>query len=279
MSYTKEKTTLIEAGMDPYQAEMYLILVQNGELDVPGILEHTEVSRTTVYDALTALMADEYVLYRKEGRSALYSPAHPTKILSLLEAKRQELAVLEQTAKEHVRTLVGAYNVSMSKPGIQYFEGIDQLKDVLFDSLKSGKQIYTFINNETTAAFAKAIDEQYVQERKKRGIKKKIIMLDNATSRSYAARLHDDLTEIRFISEERYPFEGASEIYDGSISYLIATEKHISATLIKHPMIAKMHKALFEHAWDHATPFSPLADASNRSNPNTLSAQSSDAQR
>ena len=115
--------TLETAGLEPIVAEIYLILVENGELTVPKVLEHTDLSRASIYDALAELLAKEYVEYRKEGRNAFYRPVHPNKLFGLIEDKKREVALLEGEMGETVSSLVGAYNLANNKPGVQYFEG------------------------------------------------------------------------------------------------------------------------------------------------------------
>src|SRR3990167_3866587 len=111
--------TLIAAGMEPVVAEIYLVLIQNGELTVPQILEKTTLSRASVYDALTLLVAQDYVGYRKQGMHAFYKPGHPNKLFELIEQKKRDVALLEGEVKETVSSLIGTYNLTQHRPGVR----------------------------------------------------------------------------------------------------------------------------------------------------------------
>lgn len=241
---------LTNAGLNPSDAEIYDILVQNGEMTVPRIQEKTSLSRASIYDSLNNLLAKDYIEYRKEGRNAFYRPNHPNKLFGLIEEKKQNLVVFSQEMEEAIRQMTGAFNLANNKPGVRFFEGGEGLKEALYHSLEENQPIYTFVDSRTVEKYAKSIDEKYVYERIKRGIKKQIIMTDSVGSKQYLKGMHKQLTEAKLIDPKDYPFEIAVEIYGDNVSYLSITDKQQNAFVIKNKNIADFHKSMFNFIWN-----------------------------
>lgn len=243
------QTILERAGMDPKSSEIYLILVQNGESTVPDILQHTELSRATVYDMLSYLIAEDFVTYRKEGRVAYYAPVHPNRLFALFEQKKQDLALLEQDMKVAVQSLSGSYSLGQHRPGVRYFEGVEGIKEILEDSLTSREEIYTYADIEAIVTYIDDINTEYVEKRDALGIKKKAIIADTSFSREYLRTYHIETTDIRFLGAGTMPFHNVMQIYDDKISYITLTEHAIVGVIIQDAAIANMHKSLFLFSW------------------------------
>jgi sugar-specific transcriptional regulator TrmB len=244
------KEILIKSGMDPAIADTYLTILELGESTGPAIHAKTTLSRASVYNSLQYLLVGGYIEYRKVGRIAYYSPVHPQKLETLLQEKKRETALLEGEMNNTIHSLTGIYNLTKNKPGIRFFEGQEGLREALYHSLNAKETIYTFINNDLAVKYAKQIDEEYVRERTKRGIKKKIILCDTPSAREYVASLNNELTEAKLLDSTKYPFNVALEIYDNTLSYLSADDKNSIAFLIEHAEVANFHKTIFQYFWD-----------------------------
>ncbi|MFH1286629.1 MAG: helix-turn-helix domain-containing protein [Candidatus Magasanikbacteria bacterium] len=241
--------TLIDAGLEPVVAEIYLILVENGESTVPQVLQHTTLSRASVYDALADLLSREYVEYRKEGRNAFYRPVHPNKLFGLLEEKKREVALLEGEMGETVRSLIGSYNLAQNKAGVRFFEGEDGMQAILEDSLTSKETILTFADIEAITKHINEVNKAYVKKRDNLGIKKRAIIADTPFARDYLKTYHVDTTDIRFIGGEAHPFKNVMQIYDGKVSYLTLTKEKMVGVIIQDQEVYDMHRSLFEYIW------------------------------
>ena len=60
--------TLTNLGLEPLASTIYLLLIKEGELSVSLIQKHTNLSRTSIYEGLSVLLANSLVEYRKEGK-------------------------------------------------------------------------------------------------------------------------------------------------------------------------------------------------------------------
>lgn len=240
--------TLIQAGLDPSSASIYIYLAENGEQGVPAIMVATSLSRAGAYDALNLMVAQGYVEYRKTGRNAYYKAAHPTKLLGLAEERQRETALLTKEMEGVVTQLTGAFNLGNAKPGVRFFEGQAGLKQALWDSLNTKDTIYTTTNATFSTPFAEELNKEYVAERLRRKVKKKILVFGSDNTPSAPP---DQITETKKMSQP-LAHDIAVEVYDDTISYLTVTKDTAVAFLIKNPAIAAYHRAVFEALWKQA---------------------------
>lgn len=249
--------TLLKVGLEPTVIEVYLILIENGEMMVPQILAKTTLSRATVYDALPLLLAKDFIEYRKEGRVAYYKPAHPNKLLTLLEEKKREVALLEGEMKETVRSLTGTFNLALHKPGVRFYEGIEGIKEVLWDSLQTTGEIFTMGDLETFVKHSKPIHDEYLAERKKRNIAKKAIMVDSPFNREFLANYDFQLTAIRLMTDS-LPIMFSSTIitiYNDRVSFVTFSNDSMVGLIVQEKFIHDCQKSIFDYLWNKSQPF------------------------
>src|SRR3989304_10490683 len=130
------KQFLPQAGLTENQAFIYEILVKNGPMSAGAVCKKTPLKRGLVYKILDELTEIGLVEKREKPREvAIFSPAHPLKIKALAK-EREEKAKAAQAALEGVLPkIISDFNLSISKPGVQFFEGLDGIKQVLEDTL------------------------------------------------------------------------------------------------------------------------------------------------
>lgn len=243
--------TLTKTGLDPSTAEVYLILANGGEMTVPQILEKTEVSRATVYDSLDELAAFGAIERRKAGRVAYYKAAHPNTLLTLIDQKKRDMALLEGEMKDTIKTIIGSYNLANQKPGVRFFEGKEGIREVTRDSLRATETIYTFADMEAIDKYASDMNKEYVADRIKLKIPKKLITLDTPYLRNRYKSAPPDarLMEVKFLPGNVSPFKTSMQIYNDTVSYSTLMENKQIGMIITDPFIAQMHRSLFEHLW------------------------------
>ncbi|MFA5995615.1 MAG: helix-turn-helix domain-containing protein [Patescibacteria group bacterium] len=243
--------TLNACGFTTTDIEIYLLLCQAGKIDVTRLINKSRFSRVTVYEALHALEKQGLVEYKKAGRSVFYQITHPHALMMVAEKKKQEAELIAHDIQKHIEQLTGLYNISIGKPGIQFFEGEAGLKQALYDSLKTHDTIYTYVNEDIIQQYGKQMNQEYVMERLKRRIHKKIIMVDTPAAHTVNTETVNAFTKIKFLPANKYQFDIAMEIYDDTISYLTVHQDHLMAFVISHPGVTRQQKKLFEFVWQH----------------------------
>jgi len=248
---TQIEVSLIKLGLEPSAAEIYLLLINNGELSVSDILRKTNLSRTTVHDVLVLLVFKEFVEYRKQGRHAYYKPAHPSKLNDLIQENKRVFEKNQTEFDEILQNITGAYNITSNKPGIKFYEGENQFEEVFMENLKATETIYSYVNRDAVTTQHKKSLDKYVSEIIKRNIKEKLICADTPDARALKARLSEDKqTQVKLLPAEKMPFSSGMDIYNNKIAYSTYKGEKSITVIIEDPEIYRIHRQTFEVLWN-----------------------------
>lgn len=247
---------LVQAGLSGEQARLYESLIKNGPSPASDAARRAKVSRTLGYKVLGELIALGLVNKREDaGKVALFTAAHPLKLKELIE-KREREAKDAFTALEGVLgQMTSEYNIAGGRPGVQFYEGDEGVRKILEDSLTSKTEILQYADVEIIETRFKKINEDYLRTRAKRGITKKLIVIDSDfTRRLYATVTEEAKSEVRAIEKSDVPFDVALQIYDGKISYLTLRAETPIGVIIADQSIYEMHRHLFLTLYAQAKP-------------------------
>ncbi len=242
---------LIKTGLSADQAKMYEVLLKGGSMPASKAAMKAGLKRGLGYKVIEQLM--EMGLVEKIDRKvALYIATHPSKINELIQKKTNELKITEASLSGTLGLMISDYNLNSGKPNIRFFEGESGVKKVLEDSLYSREEILSYSDIISIQKYIKNINEWYVDQREKKGILKRAILLDTPEARKVLASYHKEITNIKLIKLSTMPFESIMQIYDGKVSYITLSEKEMIGVIIENQAIYEMHKALFGFTWDKA---------------------------
>jgi len=254
-------TLLLKAGLTATQADTFAYLLEFGEQKASIVAKKIQRPRGVAYKALDELLELELVeKIEKSGKIATFRPIHPAKLEKFFENKEKQAKKDKEQFFASLPDLVSLYNLSTQKPGVTYFEGDEGIIKILEDGLTSNTDIYMYGDVDTSMKYASEINKLYGEKRKKVGIKKKTLVPDTPFARKYLKEYNTEITEVRFMPKEFFPFPTSStlEIYDGKLSYLTIDEKTKIGVLLHDRNIFILHKQLFEFAWSQAKTFEQL---------------------
>ena len=243
------KIILQQAGFEPSVAKIYINLVTNGEQTATDIIKNTGLSRAGVYDAINILLANDYVLYRKQGKNAFYKAEHPNNLHRLIEKKKEESRLLETQMKEAIESLSGSYNLSNNKPGVRLLEGEEGIRESIFDTLLATETIYTYANVEDINKFFAHLNKEYKKEREKKALKKLALIPNTPENIEYMKKFSSKYTVMRVLPKGVKPFTTSLQIYNNKSSYLTLRKDNIIAIIIEDKDLTEMNKHLFEYIW------------------------------
>ena len=242
---------LEKIGLNKSQSKIYSTLLNNGELKGSEIAKETKISRQLTYKVLDELIDINLVKKNdKDGSVATFEITHPVNLEKLLIKKENEIKKSQEELKLVINNLTSDYNLISGEPGVKVFEGVDGIKKVLEDSLKTKGEILTYADVEPLIRHIKELNDDYVQKRLKLGIKKRALVLDTEFARKYMKENYKGkVTDTRFISNDEIPpFSAFVEIYDDKISYITFNNQKLIGIIIQNSEIAKINKYLFEFA-------------------------------
>lgn len=133
---------LIDCGLTPEQAKIYIYLIENGFSPAKVISAKTGIGRALTYKVLDQLSRANLVEKREDiGKIALFGPGHPQKVTEMLETRRKKLEEVSHDASQVINVLSSQYNALVGKPNVQSFEGVEGMKKVHEAILSLGKDI------------------------------------------------------------------------------------------------------------------------------------------
>lgn len=254
------KDLFISSGLSENEAVIYEYLLKHGKVKAGEIIKNTDLKRGIVYLVLADLIRKNLVTEEKVGSKGSrgkaivseFSPNHPESLRSYLEEEEKRLKKAENNLESNFSALISDFNLTSGRPGVRYFEGLQGVKKVLWDTLTSKETLYSYSDIEAIVKYIDKVNLEYVKEREKREIKKKAILIDSPFARNYLGGYHTTITENKFVDAKLFPFNSLMQIYDGKVAYVTLSEKNMIGVIIEDKNIYQMHKSLFEFTWLHA---------------------------
>lgn len=240
---------LLQTNLNPTQAEILECLYGLKDSKASEIASKIDKSRTIVYKELEELNRLGLVLKKERpNQPTVFQAEHPSALNKIIEKRELELKKDKELLTSYLPDMISHYNLRQSKPGVRYFEGEEGVWKILNDTLESKTEILTIADVEAVELYLKEINQEYVRQRNRKGIKKRLLALDSAY-----ARIHfhnpSEHTDVKLAKLQIDPFSTSLQIYDGKIAYITMTETQLSGTIIEDKNIYSMHKALFDYTW------------------------------
>ena len=175
-----DKSILKEIGLTDYESDLYVALLEHGQISAYELAEKTGMYRQATYDALNRLIEKGFVSSVKDGKAQLYQAANPELILEYLNEKtenfKQLLPALNKLNKRSQEPLVVETYKGKNITRIALRDIINNLKDK-----KEGKELLcTAVDESIPFAKYKTTLEQYERDLLHYGIKERIIIKEGA---------------------------------------------------------------------------------------------------
>ncbi len=251
MSHEVHYPILEKIGLSTGEALIFELLLEKGRSKASDLVDPSGLGRGNAYNILNSLR-EKGLIQVIEGKQQLYETVDPSRLRKILDLKVRETERLSSEFEEELGNLQSAFQLSVGKPVIELFEGIDGLEKAIFDTLTSKTEILTYIDVNAFTPEQSAINKRYVRARIQKQIHKRIIVADTPEARAFFQDQNSPYTQIAFISHFPTSFETALEIYDGSISHLTLSKTKKIAVIIRDPSMYDFHRKQFEYVWSQA---------------------------
>ena len=233
---------LIEYGLTPKQAKVYLAALQLGAASVQDIALAAKTERTNAYDAIEALITKRLMSASSEGKKKIYLAEPPQILNNLLREKQEHLEYI-------LPELESLYNVSEHKPKIRYYSGIEGYRSVYEDTLtcKSKLLFGIYSVKDITDVLGVAYVDEMVERRVRAGITLRIIRSqEKELSGLYPPKAYE-LREVK-MAPQGMIFPIITFVYDNKVIYL-SSKKELFGMIIESADVASAHKNYFDAVW------------------------------
>lgn len=239
------KEILKEIGLTEYESEIYLALLQYGQISAYELAEKTGLYRQATYDALNRLIEKGYVSSSKEGRVQLYKAIDPQLILEYLNEKTESF-------KDILPGLIKLNEESKQPLVVETYRGKNVLrisfKDIINVLKKFGGEnlctsVDEFFPFETfPASRKKTIYDQYGRDLLKNGFKERVII-----KKGVKKMFRRGTTRYRYVSEKYFNVNPV-QVYGDSVQiFLWGNPDHL--IIIRNKDIADSFRKQFELIW------------------------------
>ncbi len=141
ISIMDELDIIKKAGLNEAQAKIYYTLMMNGALLPAKLAELSGESRENVYNILRKLEGMGVVV-KTDDKKTTYRAANPSMLETLAENRRKVVAKNERVVKDGMSMLLNAFYANNEMPGSRTLEGIEGVKEVYLDVLRTKKDVY-----------------------------------------------------------------------------------------------------------------------------------------
>ncbi|MFH1608816.1 MAG: helix-turn-helix domain-containing protein [Patescibacteria group bacterium] len=248
----QEENILIQAGLSGEQAQAYQALLEKGPQRASDLSKWTGIKRGLIYKVLEQL--ESMSLVSKKGGTgtvAVFSPSHPSLLLSNIERKEKEVALTKEMLTSSIGSLSSKYNLITGKPNVQFFEGEDAIEKITGDYPENETEIRQWIDINLANKEIQEKFKEYLEKRIKKGISKRMILPNNQKSEEYAKNAIE-MTKIR-IEKNIQNLPTAVQVYDNKVTILTLEENKKIGLIIEDSSIALTLKNIFDSGWEKLT--------------------------
>jgi len=236
---------LEQAGLNQKEAKIYLASLKLGEATIQQIAKKSGVKRTSIYNLVDDLVKRGIIEVVTRGNKRKFVAANPATLRKMV-LKRTK--IFEETFPQ----LEMLFGQAKFKPRVRFYEGIEGIKTVFNDTLLEKKEIKAFSDYNRAYRFLGGFAYSYIAERVKLGIFAKVISYQNRIARDFKARDKKSLREIRFLPEDKFPFDIEINIYGSKVAFMTFSEDNPAGVIIEHPDITRSMESIFDLAWEYA---------------------------
>jgi len=232
--------TLIDYGLRPKQAKVYLATLQLGSGPILKIARQAGLARSTTEIVLASLLEKGLVSYFKKKRVKYFSADDPHTIIGTMKEKT---TIMERALPK----FMAVYGSSKTRPSVRFYEGKAGIKIILEEILNEAKNLMSIGSPDDLFSTIESFPE-FVKKRLELKIPIKVIMKDSAKARERKNLGPQQLREAR-LTPEQYEYHGTFYIWNDKIAMISLTEE-LSAIVIESKELAQMQKAAFNFMWD-----------------------------
>jgi len=236
--------TLTRAGLTRSQAKGYLALVENGALTPTALANKTGETRTNSYAIVEKLVALGLAT-KKDTKKALYMPLHPNNLELLAEKRRRTVEKNEQIVKKNIPSLIEMFYTNSEMPGSRTLAGIDGIKEVYNDTLRTKQDIYLLRTTADIGILGEDFLNKYRIKRAKLGINTYALTPDTPVAKLNAKDDRGMLFHRTLMPTDIYTAPVEIDVYGNKVA-LIAFGETQMATIIDSPPIAEAIRQILQ---------------------------------
>ena len=245
---------LIDLGLSQEEAKVYLAILELGGSYASNIARKAGIHRATCYHILNNLKTKGFINSYTKDKAQWFNADNPSRII---EMERLRL----QHAQDLVPQLLSIANAITFKPKIRFYEGVEGVKNVFEDILKTkDKEVLGYTNIGALGVLLTDYFKEYCRKKIQRKLKTRYISPAtkegvDIVEKYYPKNYNKDLVEILLVNKKEFYFENEISIYENKVAIFSLNPDEVIGILIESATFAKSMRSIFDLAWLGATSF------------------------
>jgi len=243
---------LSNIGLTEKSFELYTLLLKLGEVPVLTLIKESGYKRATIYKTLYSLENVGMVTKKDINKVIHFKPEPPQKLLEITERRYSDMNRVLKDIQGIIPELNSHYILSIEKPLVSTFEGVEGIKKIYEDTLKDKQSIFAVLQtSEVEPELFNWLNKVYTKKRKELGINADVILSSGYWSKGYIDQINkNDLGSTRLVPEKEFPFKLEINIYGNKVAFINYKKGGaLIGIIINNPLIATTMKAMFDLAW------------------------------
>ncbi|MBX7143915.1 MAG: hypothetical protein K1X79_05640 [Oligoflexia bacterium] len=234
---------LLSLGLAEHEASTYLAMLSLGQTSVLRISRASGVKRTTIYSVIESLQQRGLVRLEQRGFKRYFVAEAPEKLESILEQRRDALhAALPE--------FQAVYNLGASDSLIKYYHGVEAVKSVYEDLLRSVKpgDDYLIVSNpDQWFKLAPEFFTDFLARRARMPLKVRTLFQEDEWGRQRQKSGIDSNQEIRFLPKGTSLTTNLVIVPTRVVVHQLIPP--VMAIVIENRSIIQLHRETFEIMW------------------------------
>lgn len=240
--------SLQSLNLTPKEIKFFLACFKVGPATINEVTKESKLERSTAYIIAEDLIAKGFIKEDLKSYKKIIYTVEPKDLLRMVAGKQRSLRRQELELEENLPDLQSLYQASEFRPKAKVFEGNNGLISVWKDILSSKSEILLWTNQQTESLFFNhELHEKFIDERVKKGIKIRVLAVNNKTSKTLVITDKKNIRQTKLLPKG-YGFSAETYIYDNKVA-ILDYNKDIIGIIIESEPISSTQKTIFELTW------------------------------
>lgn len=239
-------------GLTDHESQVYLNLLQYSPQTALSLSRSLPINRTTLYRLLQHLQQLGLVQEILSHKTTRYSASSPEKLKLVLQNKQIELDSLHQSLTSLLPQLQQLTTSSTSPTKVLYYQGIEGLKQVLYNTLSATTEVvgygYLDWNQGIGHKYAEFLRQEYVDRHLKSREILNTATLSFTSLSSYLGLVYSS----RLISPHQLKITHDTYIYNNVTAFYHLFNNEYFGLEIHSPDITSTQRQIFDLLWSLA---------------------------
>lgn len=239
-------------GLTDGEATLYVLSLELGPHPTSQVAKKMGISRPNIYKLIKALENKGLAALPRGGKLKRFSVFSPSIVSELLKKKEKERSEVQNNFASMLPDLLTKYRRGDLPSSARIYQGRGQYLSALFALLEEAKDSIDFFGS--ADFFLDLIDredqKEYIAERRKRGIKSRILSLSGPNANRMAETDQGEMRETRILIGLD-PFK--TSFHFSADKIIFWQPENLLAIRIEDDLIVTMMKSMYEYLWANAT--------------------------